>query len=131
MRDFEALRAMPEDTVGQIAAKAAQLRKITAQGAGAWTLKRACDIYVSAFLLPKAKGGPHAGPDGLPCRGAETVPTSGTLWKWLRGVSPFWPMFSAAIDAARRMYVFHWPLEFPNVMQSGGFDIVIGNPRTD
>uniref|UniRef100_E6VP54 site-specific DNA-methyltransferase (adenine-specific) n=1 Tax=Rhodopseudomonas palustris (strain DX-1) TaxID=652103 RepID=E6VP54_RHOPX len=128
MRDFEALRSMPEDTVEQVEAKSAKLRALTSQGAGAWQLEMACDLYVSAFLLPKTKGGPHAGPDGMPRRGAETVPTSGTVWEWLRGVQPFGPLFAGAIDATRSARAFHWPLEFPDVMQRGGFDVVLGNP---
>jgi hypothetical protein len=128
MRDFEKLRAMPEDTVEQIEAKADRLHALTAQGASAWQLETTCDLYVAAFLLPKKKGGPHAGPDGMPRRGAEAVPTSGTLWEWLRGVQPFGPMFGAAVDDARRTHAFHWPLEFPDVMQRGGFDVVLGNP---
>ena len=51
-----------------------------------------------------------------------------TLWEWLRGVQPFGPLFGAAIDAARTARAFHWPLEFPDVMQHGGFDVVLGNP---
>jgi hypothetical protein len=128
LRDFDALRAMPEDTVEQIATKSARLRGLTAEGASAWQLQTACDLYVAAFLLPKRKGGLHAGPDGLPRRGAETVPTSGTIWEWLRGVQPFGPLFGAAVDAARTARAFHWPLEFLDVMQRGGFDAVIGNP---
>ena len=128
MRDFEALRAMPENTVEQIEAKAARLRALTARGASAWQLETACDLYVAAFLLPKKKGGPQAGPDGMPRRGAEMVPTSGSIWEWLRGVQPFGPMFGAAVDAARSAHAFHWPLEFPHVMQHGGFDVVLGNP---
>jgi hypothetical protein len=128
LRDFEALRAMPENTVEQIDAKAARLRALTAQGASAWQLETACDLYVSAFLLPKTKGGPYAGPDGLPRRGAETIPTSGTIWEWLRGVQPFPPLFGAGVEAARTARAFHWPLEFPDVMQRGGFDAVLGNP---
>lgn len=128
MRDFEALRAMPEGTVEQIEAKAARLHALTAQGASAWQLETACDLYVAAFLLPKKMGGAHAGADGMPRRGAETVPTSGTLWEWLRGVQPFGPLFGAAIDAARTARAFHWPLEFPDVMQRGGFEVVLGNP---
>lgn len=128
LRDFEALRAMPEDTVDQIEAKVARLRALTAQGAGAWQLETACDLYIAAFLLPKAKGQPYAGPDGLPRRGAETVPTSGTIWEWLRGISPFGPMFGQAVATSRNARAFHWPLEFPDVMQHGGFDVVLGNP---
>ena len=130
-RAFEALRSMPEDTVKQIEAKAARLSELTAQGAAAWQLESACDLYVSAFLMLKAKGGDHSGPDGMPRRGAETIPTSGTLWEWLRGVEPFAPLFSQAIYAARHARAFHWPLEFPDVMQRGGFDVVLGNPPWD
>ena len=100
LRDFEALRAMPEDTVEQIEAKAERLRTLTVEGAVSWTLARACDFYVAAFLLPKCAGGQYAGPDGLPRRGAETVPTSGAIWELLRGVSPFGPLFGAAANAA-------------------------------
>jgi hypothetical protein len=131
MRDFEALRAMPEDTVEQIEAKAARLSALTGKGAASWTLARACDLYVTAFLLPKGAGGQYAGPDGLPRRGAETVPTSGTIWEFLRGVSPFGPLFAAAIDAAETARALHWPLEFPDVMTRGGFDVVLGNPPWD
>ena len=128
MRDFEALRAMPENTVEQIEAKAARLCALTVQGGSAWQLETACDLYVSAFLLPKTKGGAHAGPDGMPRRGAETVPTSGTIWEVVRGVQAFGPLFDAATNAARNARAFHWPLLFPDVMQHGGFDLVLGNP---
>lgn len=131
MSDFAALRAMPEDTLKEIDAKVARLRSLTGKGAAAWQLATACDLYVAAFLLPKVKGGPHAAPDGMPRRGAETVPTSGAIWEWLRGVSPFRPMFGAAVDASRNARAFHWPLEFPDVMAQGGFDVVIGNPPWD
>ena len=92
MRAFADLHAMPETTLAEVEAKAARLRALTAQGAASWTLARACDLYVAAFLLPKRKGGQFAGPDGLPRRGAETVPTSGTVWEWMRGVKPFGPL---------------------------------------
>jgi N-6 DNA Methylase/Eco57I restriction-modification methylase len=128
MRAFADLRAMPEDTLKEIEAKAVRLTSLTQEGASSWTLQRACDLYVGAFLLPRVKGGPHAGPDGLPRRGAETVPTSGALWEYLRGVTLFGPMFAAATDASRQAHAFHWPLEFPDVMARGGFDAVLGNP---
>jgi len=131
MRDFEALRAMPENTVEQIEAKAERLRTLTAEGAARWTLTQACDFYVAAFLSSKREGGQYAGPDGLPRRGAETVPTSGTIWELLRGVSPFGPLVGAATDVAEAARALHWPLEFPDVMARGGFDVVLGNPPWD
>lgn len=39
-----------------------------------------------------------------------------TVDEWLRG------------NRARPLHPFHWPLEFPEVMNRGGFDAVIGNP---
>lgn len=128
MREYAALRDMPEDTLDQIAAKAKRWQALTARGAAAWQLETACDLYVAAFLLPKLAGGQYAGPDGMPRRGAEMVPTSGTVWEWLRNVQPFGPMFGAAVDGARAARAFHWPLEFPHVMSRGGFDVVVGNP---
>jgi hypothetical protein len=129
LRNFETLRAMPEGTVEQIEAKVTRLRALTEEGTSAWQLDTTCDLYVAAFLLPKdKKGGEHSWQDGLPRRGAETVPTSGTLWEWLRGVQPYGPLFGAAIDSARTARAFHWPLEFPDVMARGGFDVSLGNP---
>ena len=31
-------------------------------------------------------------------------------------------------ETARNARALHWPLEFPDVMQRGGFDVVLGNP---
>jgi hypothetical protein len=128
---FAALRAMPEATLDEIAAKAEKLKALTATGAAAWTLARACDFYCAAFLLPKVKNPQFAGPNELPRRGAETVPTTGTVGEMLRGTTIFGPLMGAAIDAASRARAFHWPLEFPDVMQRGGFDAVLGNPPWD
>jgi hypothetical protein len=128
MREYAELRAMTEDTLDEVEAKVQRLRKLTSEGAGAWTLARACDLYVSAFLLPRTRGGQFTGPDGVPRRGVEVVPTSGTLWEYLRGVQPFGPLFGAAIEAAAQVRAMHWPLEFPDIMQRGGFDVVLGNP---
>ena len=41
---------------------------------------------------------------------------------WLRG---------QAIGASQRHPFFHWPLEFPDVFEQGGFDVVLGNPPWD
>jgi len=128
MKAFARVRAMPEDSVRQITAKADALRDLMASGSSAWQLAQACDLYVAAFLLPKVKGAPQAGLDGLPQRGREMVPTSGSVWEWLRGVQLFGPLFANSIDAARKARAFHWPLEFPDVMARGGFDVVLGNP---
>lgn len=38
---------------------------------------------------------------------------------------------AAAQQMAQRIRFFHWHLEFPDVMSSGGFDVVLGNPPWD
>ena len=115
MRDFEALRAMPENTVEQIEAKAARLRALTAKGASAWQLETACDLYVAAFLCRRRRGGISPGRTGCPARRRDGA-DPGHDREWLRGVQPFGPLFGAAIDAAPHARAFHWPLEFPDVI---------------
>lgn len=127
-REFAALRAMPESTLAEIEAKEARLNALTGRDAASYALARACDLYVAAFLSPKLTMPQTAGQDGLPRRGAETVPTSGTVWELLRGVQPFGPLIQEAERALDGARAFHWPLEFPDVMGHGGFDVVLGNP---
>jgi hypothetical protein len=128
MRAFVELRKMPEDTSEEIAAKSARLKTLTGKGAAGWTLARACDLHVAAFLAPKTVNPQTAGPEGLPRRGAETVPTSGTVWELLSGTQPYGLLVQEAERALAGAHPFHWPLEFPDVMAAGGFDVVLGNP---
>lgn len=125
---FAKVRAMPEGSVRQIEAKARALSELTANGSDVWQLQQACDLYVAAFLLPKTVNREFLGAKGLPSAGREIVPTSRPLWDYLRGITPFGPMVGASVDAARNARAFHWPLEFPDVMAKGGFDVVLGNP---
>ncbi len=128
VRDISAMRAMPEETLNQIGAKSTRLKELTQDGTDSWALATACDLYVAAFLTPKIVPATTAGPDGLPRRGTETIPTSGTLWEFLRGREPFGPLTDAVADLASYYRLFHWPIAFADVMARGGFDLVLGNP---
>jgi hypothetical protein len=122
---FQAMRAMPEDDLAAIDAKSARAAALAADEATA-RAHRAADLWISAFLAPKVTPAHAQGPDGLPRRGAETIATSGMVWEYLRGVQPYSTLqIDAALTGAR---AFHWPLEFPDVFQNGGFDVVLGNP---
>jgi len=33
-----------------------------------------------------------------------------------------------AVAISQRLPFFHWPIEFPEVFEKGGFDVVLGNP---
>ncbi|MCY4332544.1 MAG: N-6 DNA methylase [Cyanobacteria bacterium MAG CAR1_bin_15] len=107
---FARLRALGEDTVGQIKAKASRFRDLR-QTPDFRRARAAADLYVAAFLLPKTD--------------AAGVPTTNELWQTLRDQEP--PL-GPARQAAAAARAFHWPLEFPDVMEQGGFDVVLGNP---
>lgn len=120
--DFSGFRDLPEDTVEQIGAKAKRFKELR-KGQTFVRAKAAADLYVAAFLLPKVGGAPAGA-------SARTVPTTEELWMALNQGK----MRQAMVDApkaAREARAFHWPLEFPDVMQRGGFDAVIGNPPWD
>lgn len=117
--DFSGFRDLPEDTVEQIGAKAARFKELR-KGQAFVRATAAANLYVAAFLLPKVGGAPAGA-------SARTVPTTEELWMALNQGK----IRNAMIDApkaARRARAFHWPLEFPDVMQRGGFDVVLGNP---
>lgn len=117
--DFSGFRDLPEDTVEQIGAKAKRFKELRKEP----TFVRAtaaANLYLAAFLLPKVGGAPAGA-------SARTVPTTEELWLALNQGKIRQAMMDAPM-AARRALAFHWPLEFPDVMQRGGFDVVLGNP---
>lgn len=117
--DFLGFRDLPEETVTQIGAKAKRFAELR-QKAEFTRVQTAADLYIAAFLLPKTGGAPTN-----PAQ--RTVPTTEELWQVLNQ-GKFRESMAAAPQAARRASALHWPLEFPDVMQRGGFDVVLGNP---
>ena len=59
---------------------------------------------------------------------ADEVPTTADVWAALQGHPPQSGLMARATDAAARVGAFHWPLAFPQVLEKGGFDCVVGNP---
>ncbi len=117
--DFSGFRDLPEDSLEEIGAKAKRFKQLR-KGQEFVRAKAACDLFVSAFLLPK-NGQAPTGPS------ERSIPTTEELWMALNQGK----MRQAMVDApkaARAARAFHWPLEFPDIMQRGGFDIVLGNP---
>jgi hypothetical protein len=114
------LRALPEDTPEQVAERARLFAAL--RGGPEWyALKVACDAYVAAFLLPKI-GGVPANPHTV------TIPTTAHVWQAMAGRMPYGPLVGRVVEVADAARAFHWPLEFPDVMARGGFDVVLGNP---
>ena len=117
--EFADLRDLPEDSVADVEAKARAYRSLRKQQAFQ-RARMGCNLYVSAFLLPKS--GPVPRGDG-----ERSVPTSEDVWLAIGQGKGRRPIMENA-RAATRARALHWPLEFPDVMQRGGFDVVLGNP---
>jgi hypothetical protein len=118
--ETKALRAMPEDSPEEIAAKRKRFEAVRVDPRR-WNLRIAADLYVAAFLTPKTGGVPAN-------RNAVTIPTTAHVWDALAGRTVYGPLVGRAQDLAGDARSFHWPLEFPDVMAAGGFDVVLGNP---
>jgi hypothetical protein len=115
-----AVRALPEDSPEQIAEKRRRFEQARADRLSyAWG--EAADLFIAAFLLPKTGGAPALGQ-------APTVPTTGDVWRALADKQVHPPLVARASEVSRTARAFHWPLEFPDVMAAGGFDVVLGNP---
>jgi hypothetical protein len=117
------VRALPEDNVEQIAEKRSRFEAaLTDRLSHAWG--EASDLFVAAFLLPKI-GEPPDSSEGA------SIPTTGDVWRALANESAPASLVDRAAEVSREARAFHWPLEFPDVMARGGFDIVLGNPPWD
>ncbi|MCA0425249.1 MAG: restriction endonuclease, partial [Proteobacteria bacterium] len=117
--EYTGFRALGEDTLDEIVAKDRRYRSIR-EGEAFHKAEIACNLYIAAFLLPKTGGAPTS-------RGTRLVPTTSDVWQALDDGQVWGPIIGQA-TVARRARAFHWPLEFPDVMQRGGFDVVLGNP---
>lgn len=85
---------------------------------GWWKDKVACDLYTYAFFQPY--------PEGL--KENEVVDTELLLRQLNSAGSVQAAVEARAVALSERERFFHWPLEFPEVMAQGGFDVVLANP---
>lgn len=118
LSQLKAIEVLPEDTTQQISVKSAAYDAYLQQ-AKTSNLAHAADILVGAYLLPKLAAS------------QDTIPTSATLYLTL--IDDELPVqqldaLAAAKAACSKALVLHWPLAFPQVFASGGFDCVLGNP---
>jgi hypothetical protein len=118
------LEAMADDTLERQAAKQAAYEHYATRERNS-RLKQAADLFVGAFLAPKATS--HA---------VDHTPTSQNLYLALFTESAPEDLPQAkqieriarATELGKEARVLHWPLAFVQVFQKGGFDCVLGNP---
>ncbi|WP_197064827.1 Eco57I restriction-modification methylase domain-containing protein [Leptolyngbya sp. KIOST-1] len=78
--------------------------------------KSACNLWTAAFFMPLTE------------QNLQLLPTSAVLDNLLKGNWATKEIVAAADRLAEEKQFFHWPLEFPEVFEQGGFDCVLGNP---
>lgn len=74
------------------------------------------DAQVAQFYLPKT-------PEN---RGKHV--THDAFSRWMEGVNPIGPGIAAAMAIAEKKRFGHWFIEFWDVVDAGGFDLILGNP---
>ena len=123
-REAAKVAAMPTNTLAEVEAKRKAHAALFNSPEG-WSLRRAADAWVAAFLAPKrAATSPQA---------TAMVPTTRHVWEAASGRPPQGPIAAEIDRHASFARVFHWPLEFPAVLagDNPGFNLVIGNPPWD
>ena len=121
--DFAAFGGLEERNPAEVHAKEKLYNEMRGPDSDWWERKTACDLWTYAFFAPLQMPGID-GLDGVPTtedvREAISQPTSSNS-----------KLLAKAVHASSDLGFFHWPLEFPEVSNVGGFDVVLGNPPWD
>jgi len=113
-RDFAQLSTLAERTPEEVRRKEQRYSDLRKPGTRWWDLKVACDLWTYAFFAPLRSG--------------EPVPTTTNVWAALERSGKDPQVEGQAIAYSQEHPFFHWPLEFPEVFDRQGFDVVLGNP---
>lgn len=116
LRGWNELNRLPEHTPDEIEAKKARYLAFT-QSKDSWLLHQIASIPIAQFYLPKAA-------DNL----QKFVTDAAYRRYWKGELSPQGQATAEAWAMAERKRFFHWFLEFPEIMERGGFDCILGNP---
>ena len=116
LEEWQSLSALPEKTPAQIDAKKERFAAF-AQGEHAGRLRTIADIPVAQFYIPKVPGNE-----------ANLVTDAEFRGYWRGHQAPQGRGADVARALGEQRRFFHWFLEFPEVMERGGFDCILGNP---
>jgi hypothetical protein len=108
------ISALPEHTPAEIETK--KTRYDAANRQDAYLLRQIAAIPIAQFYQPKTPG-------NKPC-----LITDATYRAYLAGQTPQGQATASAWAIAERKKAFHWFLEFPEIIATGGFDCILGNP---
>lgn len=113
---WRTVTSMPEATPAEIDIKKKAFESFSSSGA-AFTLRNLASIPIAQFYLPRT-------PDN-----ADRLITDERFRDfWSGRVAAQGQAPAAAFAVAHRKRFFHWFIEFPEIVQRGGFDCILGNP---
>jgi hypothetical protein len=113
---WKSLSALPEKTPAEIEAKKKEFNAFTT-GKNAYLLNQIAAIPIAQFYIPKT-----------PENAAKIITDEQFRRYWSGSQTPQGQGVAAALAMAHRKRFFHWFLEFPDIVQRGGFDCILGNP---
>jgi hypothetical protein len=116
LKGWKGLDALPEHTPEQVEAKRHRFEVLSNSAEALW-MEQLAAIPIAQFYIPKVKNRP-----GMHVTEEEFR----NYWKGDRR-----PQSQATAEAwavAERKRFLHWFMAFPEIMDSGGFDCLLGNP---
>ena len=114
--EWRSLSALPEETPPQIQEKKERFAAFS-RGEIANLLRTLADLPVSQFYIPKVPGS------------ESTLMTDAEFRSCLHGHAvPQGARPDSSRALADETRFFHWFVEFPEIMDRGGFDCILGNP---
>lgn len=116
LEEWQSLSTMPESSPAEIDAKKQTYDAMTS-GAHADIWRSIADIPVAQFYIPKI------------LENEDVLLTDGDFRSYWRGKqSTHGKGVAEARLVGLKNRFFHWFLEFPEIMERGGFDCILGNP---
>ena len=116
LQGWHELNRLPENTPDEIEAKKKRYFGFT-QSQDAWTLHQIASIPIAQFYIPKKSS-------NLP----KIITDAAYRRYWKGEMAPQGQATAEAWTMAERKHFFHWFLEFPEIIDRGGFDCILGNP---
>jgi hypothetical protein len=116
LKGWKGLEILPEHTPEQVEVKRQRFETLSSSTEALW-MQQLASIPIAQFYIPKVKNRP-----GMHVTEEE-------FRSYLKGERR--PQTIATAEAwavAERKRVFHWFLEFPDILANGGFDCILGNP---
>ncbi len=115
---YRKLSEIADDTPEQVRKKQEAYERLRGEGGRWWRDNTACHLWTAAFFANLDKESYRE----------KAVPTTEVLRTYLETGNIDGRYIGHAWEMAQRFRFFHWPLEFPEVFEAGGFDVVLCNP---